>query len=204
MSELLAQIQHPSNVITGALTLVLAVRLLRTDSRARRLFGFALICVGIAAFTGGIFHGLELLASEWVLTLLWKATVQLIGVGSMLLALAAISVTVRAPRAGVILRYVVVLQFMTYAFWMLVHDDFRYVVYQYGLSMLLVLVLFMMTWSRHPEVARLVSAAIAVAVAAAVIQQSRIGLHEHFDHNDVYHVVQMLVMYLLYHGAMRL
>lgn len=121
MSELLAQIQHPSNVITGALTLVLAVRLLRTDSRARRLFGFALICVGIAAFTGGIFHGLELLASEWVLTLLWKATVQLIGVGSMLLALAAISVTVRAPRAGVILRYVVVLQFMTYAFWMLVH-----------------------------------------------------------------------------------
>lgn len=70
--------------------------------------------------------------------------------------------------------------------------------------MLLVLVLFMMTWSRHPEVARLVSAAIAVAVAAAVIQQSRIGLHEHFDHNDVYHVVQMLVMYLLYRGAMRL
>lgn len=30
------------------------------------------------------------------------------------------------------------------------------------------------------------------------------GLHRHFNHNDIFHVVQMLSLYLLYRGGLEL
>lgn len=201
----LSRLQHPSNVATDALlgtfTLVLGIRLLRIPSRPARLFGLAFLCVGIAAFTGGAFHGLEALASPLTLTVLWKTTVQLIGAGSMLLGIAAVMICVRTHRLALGLQSLVILQFILYAVWMLNHDDFRYVIYQYGISMILVLVLFASTWRRHPGVSTPIVAAVLVAVAGALIQQLRLGLHTHFDHNDLYHVVQMATIYLLYRGG---
>ena len=42
---------------------------------------------------------------------------------------------------------------------------------------------------------------VLVSFGAAGIQQSGIALHQHFNHNDIYHVVQMAGVYLLYRGA---
>jgi hypothetical protein len=41
-------------------------------------------------------------------------------------------------------------------------------------------------------------------VLAAAVQASGFALHRHFNHNDLYHVVQIAAMVLFYTGARRL
>ncbi len=47
-------------------------------------------------------------------------------------------------------------------------------------------------------------AGIAVSIAGAAVQASGLRLHEHFNHNDLYHVIQIAAMVLFYRGARRL
>lgn len=42
---------------------------------------------------------------------------------------------------------------------------------------------------------------ILVSAIGLLIQQSGWSLHEHFNHNDIYHLVQMLGIFCLYRGA---
>ena len=58
--------------------------------------------------------------------------------------------------------------------------------------------------ARRRRAPRVYRAGIAVSIAAAVLQQSGIRLHEHFNHNDLMHVVQMAGVWLLYQGGARL
>ncbi len=46
--------------------------------------------------------------------------------------------------------------------------------------------------------------AIFVTVAGLLVQQSGRGLHVHFNHNDIYHIIQMIGIYYLYRGALNL
>ena len=40
-----------------------------------------------------------------------------------------------------------------------------------------------------------------MTLLGAIVQQSGISLHRHFNHNDLYHVVQIIGLYLLYRGV---
>ena len=42
---------------------------------------------------------------------------------------------------------------------------------------------------------------VAVSFAGAAAQMSGFALHRHFNHNDLYHVIQMLGLWLLFRGA---
>jgi hypothetical protein len=42
---------------------------------------------------------------------------------------------------------------------------------------------------------------VAVSLAGALIVLSGLSLHPHFNHNDIYHVVQMVGFYCFYRGA---
>jgi hypothetical protein len=43
---------------------------------------------------------------------------------------------------------------------------------------------------------------VLVSFLAAGVQFNEIALHQHFNHNDLYHVIQMGGMYLFYRGAL--
>ena len=47
----------------------------------------------------------------------------------------------------------------------------------------------------------MVRALPAGALAAAAAQASGFDLHRHFNHNDLYHVVQIAAMVIFYRGA---
>ena len=49
-----------------------------------------------------------------------------------------------------------------------------------------------------------VAAGVAVSFAGAVVQQSGFSLHRHFNHNDIFHLIQMAGLYLLYRGGVLL
>ena len=51
---------------------------------------------------------------------------------------------------------------------------------------------------------RWILAGVAVSVLAAGVQASGFAPHRHFNHNDLYHVIQIAAMILFYAGAKRL
>ena len=88
---------------------------------------------------------------------------------------------------------------------MLQENDFDYVIYDYGSSMAVVLLLALAAWYLHrSRAAPWVISGILVSLIASQIQMSELGFHQHFNHNDIFHVVQMASLTLLYRGGLRL
>jgi trimethylamine:corrinoid methyltransferase-like protein len=87
---------------------------------------------------------------------------------------------------------------VVYSAWMLSHDAFLYVVIDTGIAFLVVAALHLWKWNGA------MLAGVAVSIVGALVQASGFTLHEHFNHNDLYHVIQIAALVLLYRGAKRL
>jgi hypothetical protein len=198
-----------TDMVLGALTAYFAVRLLgeaaRTGSPPLRLWGIGFAASAAAALTGGVYHGFRPQLGPVGAAALWKVTVLSVGLTSaFLLASAA-----RAALAPPLARLVVVLaaiQLGVYAAWMTTHNEFRYVIYDYGSAMIAVAALhaYRLFKDRSAPGAAWILGGIAVSFAAAAVQHSGLALHRHFNHNDLYHVVQMAATALLYRGGLSL
>jgi hypothetical protein len=71
--------------------------------------------------------------------------------------------------------------------------------------MLLILLLQIATPAlRRAPSAPWIVAGVAVTIAAAAVQQSGFDLHRHLNHNDLQHLVQMVAVFLLYKGGVKL
>lgn len=194
-----------TDYLMGALALWLGARLWRSPEsgggRARRWLAAALFALAGAAFLGGSAHGFALHLGEISSRVVWTLTELVVGGASFALLAAAFHATLRAAARGPALA-LAALQLGIYAVWILDHDDFVWVIADYGGAMLVVLAL--MLWRRRRPGALWIAAGIVVSFAAAAIQQSGLTLHAHFNHNDLYHVVQMGALGLLYAGGSRL
>ena len=98
-----------------------------------------------------------------------------------------------------------VLGFAVYAIWMIDHSAFIYIVYHYVAAMISVALIQIWAYLHHrAATAPWIIAGVITTLIAAVIQQSGFRLHDHFNNNDLYHVVQIVGLLLLYRGASQL
>ena len=83
--------------------------------------------------------------------------------------------------------------------------EFRVAAADYGAALAVVLVAGVYVWVRFdaPAAPWLV-AGVLVTLAGSIIQARRLGLHRQFNHNDVFHVVQMGALYVFYRGGLLL
>lgn len=206
------QISEPMTMFTdyvlAVLTMILAVLLLgvgRIKSQVSiKLWAAALVATAVAAVVGGTSHGFALHFGEVMKIALWKVTVYAIGLASFFMLSGTIMASVAGPL-GRWLQAAAVLKFIVYAVWMATHDEFRYVIYDYAPAMFGVLMLQVYAYfSRREASVKWIIAGILVSFAAAGIQQSGFTLHQHFNYNDIYHIIQMGAIYLLYKGALLL
>lgn len=145
-----------------------------------RMWALAFAFTAAASFLGGTYHGL--LQDP----LLWKATVFSVGFASFFLL----------AGSGRAFAVVAAVKLVLYISWMIVHDDFVWVIADYGITLLLVGIAHRRNgW---------VLGSIAASVIAALVQQSGLALHRHFNHNDLYHVIQLGALWLLYRGGIRM
>ena len=160
--------------------------------RRARLWSLAFVCTAVASLAGGSYHGFGPLLEPAIARALWKITLFAVGCASFFL----LSGTSRALAAFAAIKLVV------YASWMITHDDFVWVIADYGSTLLIVAAMFVARWlrQRHPAAPWIV-ASIAVSVIAALVQQSGFALHRHFNHNDLYHLIQIVALWLLYRGG---
>src|SRR5262249_55612058 len=96
---------------------------------------------------------------------------------------------------------IVLAQYTVYVAWMLRHDEFFYVIVEYGSAMLCVLTLMLTARMRKTQAARWIVAGIAVSIVAALVQQSGFDVHRHLNHNDLQHLLQMVAVWWLYRGG---
>lgn len=168
----------------GAVAAVLGLRLRPVSSG----WALALLAVAAAAFLGGTWHGL--IQSE----LLWKATLLAAGVASCAMVVGSARLTAQ----GTLLQALLILAAVTlalYSVWVLLNDDFLGVIADSGLSLALVGALHL--WRRDGWMI----VGVATSVAAALVQATGVGLHAHFNHNDLYHVMQALALFFFYRGV---
>jgi hypothetical protein len=205
-------ITEPSTLITdyllGALTAYLSWRLFQRNraqrQRAIALWGAALGATSAGSFAGGSYHGFHQAMSSDSAPVLWTVTTLLVGVASFFLLTSALFASFSGMLRSTLLLTAIV-KVAVYCWWMLGHDEFRYVIYEYGSTLLIVLLLTVSgRMQGDPGLRVFVVAGIVVSILAAGLQQSGIDLHRHFNHNDLQHVVQMGAMWLLYEGGQRL
>ena len=195
---------NPSEPVTAAtdyllaiVYLIFALRLLRQAvmerQHATQLAAAAFFATMLGAAAGGTYH--------WIGgEILWKLTVYCIGLtGFFMTASSAFVALAGAARRAFLIA--AGFQFVAYGAWVNGHDDFRYVIYDYAAAMFLTLCMF--AWASHRRLNRSVvwiAPAILVTLAASLIQASGIDLHRYFNHNDLYHVIQLGAAWLFYQG----
>ncbi len=176
----------------------------RLNDRATGDWSLVFIFSAVAAFSGGTAHGFPDLLDGIGRALLWKLTVQAVGIASLCF-LSAIIRSMFRGRVRHILMAVAFVKWAVYAWWMTSHDAFLYVVLDYLPSLLFVGGMQAWCWLKKGRIAgRWIALGVVISLVAAGIQQSGLSLHRHFNHNDLYHVVQMVAFYLLYRGGLLL
>jgi uncharacterized protein DUF6962 len=174
----------------------------REGQRARALWALAFAALALAAALGGTWHGFAPSFAAIAVVLVWKATVLCVGVGSFgMLAGSAMSTT--AGNARKALLAVAAAKLAVYSAWMVGHSEYIYVIADTGAALILVAALHLRSAPRD-SASRWILAGVGVSVLAAGVQASGFALHRNFNHNDVYHVIQIVAMILFYAGAGRL
>jgi hypothetical protein len=176
----------------------------REGQAVRSYWVLAFAALALAAALGGSYHGFATALTETVRQLLWKVTVLAIGFASFAM-FAGSAIAVAADNQRKLLLALAATELALYSGWMVTHDEFIYVIADTGIAMAMVTALHGWSVMRNRDRASLwMLGAVGVSVLAAGVQASGFALHRYFNHNDIYHVIQVAAMALFYVGASRL
>lgn len=180
----------------------LARRARAAGQRAVGWWAVAFAAVALMALVGGTYHGFGPQLGASIARGLWRVTVLAAGpVGFAVLAASFYSWLGGPVRTW--LMVAAGAKLALYLGWMAAHDDYLWVILDYGSSMLVALAVHVAIWVRQRQsTAVWICAGILVSIAAAVVQASGLSLHRQFDHNVLYHLIQLAGLYLFYRGAL--
>lgn len=167
-------------------------------------WALGMACLAAASLAGGTFHGFSMVLPQSMSQSLWKVTVYAVGLASFFWLVGTLLASVATP-VRYWLMIVPWLQLGVFSWWMATHDEFLFVIYDYGSMNVALLTLQIHGWyTRRVQSAPWLIAGVCVSTVAATVQASGLALHSQFNHNDLYHVIQMAGMYFFYQGARRL
>jgi hypothetical protein len=157
-------------------------------------------CV-VAATAGAVHHGLGHGLSPGMNRTTWRlALLSLVGTGFCLTQIASLNVfhgatLTLAQIAATIATAILALVTLRV-------EKFSVAIFAYGLGQILVLMSAVFTHEVQPP-SRLpwLAAAVAASAIAAGVQHFRLGPSRHFNHNDLYHVVQAIAQGAFYLAA---
>lgn len=161
----------------------LGIRLIKYS----KLWALAFLALALAALLGGTWHGF------WQSDLLWKATTLSVGVAGFGMVAGSALATTSGPLQRVLIGFAL-LKFIAYTAWMLYHDAFIWVVADTASALLIIGVLYLRRFNGW------MLAGVGISVLAGLVQAGGFALHAHFNHNDLYHVIQIAAMLAFYRG----
>lgn len=155
----------------------------------------------LAATAGAVHHGLGHGLSPGINRAAWRlALLSLVGTGFCLTQIAALNVFQGAALTMAQFAATIVTAILAAA--ALRVEKFSVAVLAYGIGQILVLMSAVLAREVQPS-SRLpwLAAAVAASALAAGVQHFRLGPSRHFNHNDLYHVIQAIAQGAFYLAA---
>lgn len=193
-----------SDLAMSVIGSVLAVRLFGVgEEPAATLLSAGLASVALSALLGAVFHGYMRRWRPTVQDRVWVAVLAATGVTNLLLLLAIATAAFR----GVAALLVVVVACAKSARYLLSirgDDDFGPAIVDSGITIVAVtlIALWSFAFDGTGEWPPWVLAACAATVVGGWIQYHGKGLHEHLNHNDIFHLLQIVACFLFYRGGL--
>ena len=194
-----------TNAVLAVLAFVFATRLAQHSaaegSAAGGCLAAALSATGLAALIGALAHGTDPARDAALRERFWRGALYTTGlIGAASVASVAFFATRGISRSAILafagIKLVVFIARVTR------RPEFRIAAADYGAALAIVLVgaAYETFRRRAPGMAWLI-AGVLVSLVAGIVQARKLALHRHFNHNDLYHVIQMVALYAFYRGG---
>jgi hypothetical protein len=172
-------------------------------SSAYRLWVGSFSTIGAAALQGALYHGLAhvlpvSLYSAFRIGTLWSLSATALFISLSVLRFAC-------PRKSFtfsLMYFLIFLKFLVFVGLATVHIDFLLAIIDYGSTFVVSLIVFLAFYKRSGAKGMILG--ILISLAAAAVQMLRLSLSESFNHNDLYHVIQLFGLYVFYRSTRRL
>ncbi len=164
-------------------------------------WGWAFYMMGIGAFMGAVSHGIGPHFSDASRQLIWKAAIIPVGFTSVFFLMGAFhhSFSFDAVRW---LIWIPIAFLGAYLFVILKEDSFLNVVKFFAPAMgfVFAVMLYSHFGIGSPGTGH-VAMGIFIMFLGAGVQVSGFSLHQHFNHNDIFHIIQMVGMFYMHRGS---
>jgi len=194
-----------TNAVLAVLAVVIAARLAfrssAEGSAAAGCLAAAMAATGLAAIIGALAHGTDPARDEALRARFWSGALYTTGlIGAATVACVAFFAA-RGMIRSAILAFAGI-KLVVFLYRVARQPEFRVAAADYGAALAIMLVgaAYEMFRRRAPGMAWLI-AGVVVSLIAAIVQARRLALHRHFNHNDLYHVIQMAALYAFYRGG---
>ena len=171
------------------------------ESIFHTFWAISFITLAVSALLGGISHGFGPMLSKIAKMIIWRLTLLFIGLTSMGLLFSVLMIITNGEiNIGILLFFVIL--FIYYNYKIFKNDSFLIAIKFYLPFIIISLACFLYVFIyRGYTGALFISVGLLVTIFASLIQSSKIILHKHFNHNDLFHIVQMIGMYLMFEGG---
>ncbi|NTW68142.1 MAG: hypothetical protein HGB21_17805 [Nitrospirae bacterium] len=167
-------------------------------------FALSFFLIALGALAGATIHAIRHTSLVSWVPLLWRITGIAVGTSVTAMLAATFYHLLPADYAD-LLRWTVLGLSIIYAAWIWRDYRFRNVIVFYSICMAFVLGAMGLSYvSTGSPGAKLIAVGILVSFGAAAVQRSGFKLARHFNHNDIYHVIQLIGLYCFYKGALLL
>jgi len=194
-----------TNVVLAGLAFLLGARLgygaAAEGSASGSFLGLGMLATAVGAAFGAAAHGLDPRSDREQRERCWGASLYALGFAG---AATIASVAFFAARGSIRTAILVVagLKLLAYLVRVARRPEFRVAAADYGSALAVLLAAALYVYARwHAAGMGWLIAAVAVSLVAGLVQVRRIAFHRHFNHNDLFHVIQMVALYLFFRGG---
>ena len=194
-----------TNVALAGVAFVLAARLgYRASAEGLKASGAlagGFLATSLAAVLGAVAHGLDPRFEPALRERIWRGAMHMTGFISVGTVMSVAFFAARGSARGAILVFAFV-KLLWYTVAVARRPEFRVAAADYGGALAILFAGAVYAAARWSEPgARWLIAGVLVALLAGIIQARRIAPHRHFNHNDLYHVIQIVALFLIYRGG---
>lgn len=201
------KVYEPATVITDGLITILGIfiglDLIRFPFLSFHYFwGLVYIGMAISAFCGALRHGWGPYWKESVSVLLNRITYAGIGMTTVMMLYG--TAFWLFGSISLIIGSLIGFSFIVYLFFAFKGMRFKTVIYYYFPTLIIIFIMMLWEWNKGVAGTGLVACGLGVSFFAAGVQLLSWDPHKYFNHNDLYHVIQLAGMWIVYCGILQI
>lgn len=184
-------------IVGGVCAFDLYVHAQANPSTAINLWAIAFIFISLGAFLGGTYHGSLGVFSESKSKKLWRLMVYSLELASFSVLSASAAASLSGTALSVLIL-VAIVKLAISAGVLTFSDQFKPVMYDYGISLVIAAVLYGFFVGGTGAI--WVIFGIVLALIGSGMQAFGLKLSRYFDHNDAYHIIEAIALVCIYWG----